>query len=64
MKTTYKLAIADRMFSCWSLRGWLSFVHFDIPVTVQHYPILTPRFDVDKKQEFSPAIKMDHDATI
>lgn len=29
---TYDLYIGDRMFSSWSLRGWLMFERFDIPV--------------------------------
>jgi len=32
---TYDLIIADRTFSSWSLRGWLMFEHFNIPVRVQ-----------------------------
>ena len=30
---TYELFIADRAFSSWSLRGWLMFVKFGLPVT-------------------------------
>ena len=30
---TYSLAIADRAYSSWSLRGWLLFEKFGIPVT-------------------------------
>ncbi|MBL4811373.1 MAG: glutathione S-transferase [Rhodobacteraceae bacterium] len=29
---TYELFIGDRSFSSWSLRGWLMFANFDIPV--------------------------------
>lgn len=29
---TYELAIGDRTYSSWSLRGWLPFAHWDIPV--------------------------------
>ena len=32
---TYDLAIGDRSYSSWSLRGWLMFEKFDIPVRVQ-----------------------------
>ena len=32
---TYVLAIADRTYSSWSLRGWLMFARFDLPVTVE-----------------------------
>ena len=33
---TYVLAIADRSYSSWSLRGWLMFARFDLPVTLAH----------------------------
>lgn len=32
---TYSLAIGDKTYSSWSLRGWLLFAKFDIPVTVE-----------------------------
>lgn len=32
---TYHLAIGDRAYSSWSLRGWLLFDAFDIPVTLR-----------------------------
>ena len=32
---TYSLAIGDRTYSSWSLRGWLLFAKFGIPVDVQ-----------------------------
>lgn len=32
---TYELFIGDRTFSSWSLRGWLMFAKFDIPVQVR-----------------------------
>ncbi|MFN0115636.1 MAG: glutathione S-transferase N-terminal domain-containing protein [Paracoccaceae bacterium] len=32
---TYRLAIGDRTYSSWSLRGWLLFEKFGIPVTVE-----------------------------
>jgi len=32
---TYSLLVADKSYSSWSLRGWLSFRAFDIPVSVQ-----------------------------
>jgi len=31
---TYDLHIGDRMFSSWSLRGWLMFAKFDIPCRI------------------------------
>jgi glutathione S-transferase len=65
MTTAYKLAIADRMYSSWSLRGWLSFVRFDIPVKVQHYQMFTPSF-ATMQEEFAPArqvpaVKLDYE---
>lgn len=32
---SYELVIGDRMYSSWSLRGWLLFGAFDLPVTVK-----------------------------
>ena len=32
---TYILAIGDRSYSSWSLRGWLMFARFDLPVTLE-----------------------------
>jgi glutathione S-transferase len=32
---SYTLAIADRAYSSWSLRGWLMFACFGLPVTVE-----------------------------
>ena len=32
---TYQLAIGDRMYSSWSLRGWLLFAAFDIPADIE-----------------------------
>lgn len=32
---TYELYLGDRSFSSWSLRGWLLFEVFDLPVTVR-----------------------------
>ncbi|MDJ0825579.1 MAG: glutathione S-transferase [Rhodobacter sp.] len=33
---TYELFIGDRSYSSWSLRGWLLFEPFGIPVTIRH----------------------------
>ncbi len=33
---TYRILIGQRSYSSWSLRGWLPFGAFDIPVTVEH----------------------------
>ena len=41
---TYVLAIADRSYSSWSLRGWLTFARFDLPVTLRTATIYTPDF--------------------
>lgn len=41
---TYELAIGDRMFSSWSLRGWLMFEGFDLHVNVSHAFMKTPDF--------------------
>ena len=51
---TYDLAIADRAYSSWSLRGWLLFDAFSLPVRVQHARLYTdelPRL----LERFSPA---------
>jgi glutathione S-transferase len=40
----YTLAIADRTYSSWSLRGWLLFAAFDIPFTERSAQMLTPGF--------------------
>ncbi|MBB5516857.1 glutathione S-transferase [Rubricella aquisinus] len=41
---TYTLAIGDRTYSSWSLRGWLLFAAFDIPFTERRAQMLTPGF--------------------
>lgn len=38
---TYDLAIGDRAYSSWSLRGWLLFDAFGLPVRVQHARLYT-----------------------
>lgn len=40
----YSLAIGDRTYSSWSLRGWLMFAKFDLPVTVESARMYTPEF--------------------
>jgi glutathione S-transferase len=40
----YVLAIGDRSYSSWSLRGWLMFARFGLPVTVRQSPMYTPAF--------------------
>lgn len=41
---TYELAIGDRSYSSWSLRGWLLFDAFDLPVRTRLGRIRTPEF--------------------
>ncbi len=41
----YTLAIGDRSYSSWSLRGWLMFAKFDLDVTVRSAPMYTRAFD-------------------
>jgi glutathione S-transferase len=43
MTMTYDIAIGDRSYSSWSLRGWLMFDAFDIPVTVHLARLYTDR---------------------
>ena len=42
---TYDLAIGDRSYSSWSLRGWLLFEKFGIPVKCHTGVLYTPDFD-------------------
>lgn len=51
---TYELAIGDRTYSSWSLRGWLLFNRFDIPVKTRIARMYTSEF-TDLLAEFSPA---------
>ncbi|OYX42191.1 MAG: glutathione S-transferase [Rhodobacterales bacterium 32-67-9] len=51
---TYHLAIGDRTYSSWSLRGWLLFEKFGIPVTVHTGILYSPDFD-RLLAEFAPA---------
>ena len=41
---TYDLAIGDRSYSSWSLRGWLLFARFGLPVTVHTGVLYTNDF--------------------
>ena len=43
----YKLLIGQRLYSSWSLRGWLPFAVHNIPVTVQDTLIYGPDFYAD-----------------
>ena len=38
----YTLVIGDRSYSSWSLRGWLMFARFGLPVTVQTARLYSP----------------------
>ncbi len=40
----YNLAIGDRTYSSWSLRGWLLFKKFDIPVNIHAARMYSPEF--------------------
>ncbi|MEM1264612.1 MAG: glutathione S-transferase [Pseudomonadota bacterium] len=44
---TYELVIGERMYSTWSLRPWLIFEQFDLPVRVVVAPMATPQFAAD-----------------
>lgn len=41
---TYEILIGQKSYSSWSLRGWLAFAAFDIPVTVQSAVIYSDSF--------------------
>ena len=45
--TDYKLLIADPSYSSWSLRGWLCFAAFGIPVSVRVTRLYTDQFFTD-----------------
>lgn len=51
---TYDLAIGDRSYSSWSLRGWLFFEKFDIPVRLHTGVLYSPDFD-RLLSDFAPA---------
>ncbi|MBY4894948.1 glutathione S-transferase [Rhodobacteraceae bacterium N5(2021)] len=44
---TYDLLIGQQSYSSWSLRGWLAFAPFDIPVTLHKVEIYGPTFYED-----------------
>ena len=63
---TYSLAIGDRMYSSWSLRGWLLFGRFGIPVRTELLHMYTPDFS-RSLAEFGlartvPALRIEDDA--
>ena len=41
---TYSLAIGDKTYSSWSLRGWLLFAKFGVPVNVHSARMYSPEF--------------------
>jgi glutathione S-transferase len=51
---TYTLAITDRAYSSWSLRGWLLFAKLDIPVGLAFARSYDPGF-LGSLAEFAPA---------
>ncbi|MCT8161221.1 glutathione S-transferase [Pseudoruegeria sp. SHC-113] len=51
---TYDLALADRSYSSWSLRGWLLFEKFNIPVRTRFARLYTEAFPA-MMADFAPA---------
>ncbi|MEM7242828.1 MAG: glutathione S-transferase family protein [Pseudomonadota bacterium] len=51
---TYELAIGDRTYSSWSLRGWLLFSAFDIPVKTRTARMYTDAFPA-LLEDFAPS---------
>lgn len=52
---TYKLYIGDRAYSSWSLRGWLLFSKFGIPVATEMVPFSDPRSVAEQLAVVAPA---------
>jgi glutathione S-transferase len=52
---TYTLALGDRAYSSWSLRGWLLFEKFNLPVKTQLSSLGTDHFHSDLWDGFAPA---------
>jgi glutathione S-transferase len=46
---TYELLIGDKSYSSWSLRAWLLFEHFGLPVKVSTTEFYQPGFEQDLK---------------
>jgi glutathione S-transferase len=59
---TYVLAIGDRSYSSWSLRAWLMFERFGLPVTLRHARLYSPEIEA-LRAEFGartvPALRID-----
>lgn len=51
---TYELVLGDRTYSSWSLRGWLLFAQFNIPVRTKMVRMYTPEFQ-QTLDDFAPA---------
>ncbi|UPH72161.1 glutathione S-transferase [Abyssibius alkaniclasticus] len=51
---THELAIGDRTYSSWSLRGWLAFAGFNIPLTTRKARMYSPEFAA-LLADFAPA---------
>lgn len=51
---TYSLLIGDRIYSSWSLRGWLAFAAFGLPVETRLARLDTPEF-AEALADFAPA---------
>jgi glutathione S-transferase len=51
---TYEIALGDRAYSSWSLRGWLLFERFTIPYTARHALLGSDAFTT-MMQDFQPA---------
>lgn len=48
------LAIGERVYSSWSLRGWLLFARYGLPVTIRKAPMYTDTFH-EVLADFAPA---------
>lgn len=51
---TYEIALGDRAYSSWSLRGWLLFERFGIPYKARHARLASDAF-ATLMQDFRPA---------
>ena len=51
---THEIALGDRAYSSWSLRGWLLFERFGIPYTARHARLGSDAF-ATMMQDFQPA---------
>lgn len=51
---TYSLLIGDRSYSSWSLRGWLLFAKFNVPVVVEETRLYEEKF-LEDLNAYAPA---------